>query len=142
MTAEQEHDAANIDAIMKMLQDHETRIAALEGLGQGMVTNQQKPISVKEFVLSKKPNDDTRRTLAIGYFLEKYEKAASFNIRDLEEGFRKGKEKVPLNINDKVNGNIRNGHMMVASEQKDGLTAWTLTNSGERFVESNFQSTK
>ena len=58
-----------------------------------------------------------------------------FNTKDLAEGFRSAKEPPPTNMNDKVNLNIRKGHMMEAKEKKDKSKAWVLTNSGEKFVE-------
>ncbi|MBI3859549.1 MAG: hypothetical protein HY296_04840 [Thaumarchaeota archaeon] len=131
-----------INEILEILKRLEARIATQETRSIAPAAVKQKPYSIKEFVIARNPNNDTKKTLAIGYFLEKYENLPSFNIRDLETGFRNAKEKVPLNMNDKVNGNIRNGHVMEAEELKDGLTAWTLTSTGERFVENNFETSK
>ncbi|MEM2125724.1 MAG: hypothetical protein QXQ53_04935 [Candidatus Methanosuratincola sp.] len=63
----------------------------------------------------------------------------SFNVQDLEKGFRDAKEKVPVNVNDCVNKNIRKGHMMDAEEKKDGIKAWCLTNSGIEFVDNSLK---
>lgn len=118
----------------------EKRVARLEqicGEEEGKLTP-RKRTSLKEFILRGNPKDDVQRTLAIGYFLEKYRGESSFNVKDLEGGFREAKEKVPQNINDKVNLNIRRGYMMKAGGKKDKLTAWTVTNSGERYMENNF----
>lgn len=98
----------------------------------------EKKMSVKEFLLSKKANNDVERTLLIGYFLEKFEEYSSFNSDDLRDGFRNAKIKSPLNINDKVNLNIAHGHMMEVAEKKDSKKAWVLTVSGESCVENNF----
>jgi len=138
LSNESQTDEQTLKQILKTLEELKVRVTALEG-GVTQVAERQKPSSVKEFVISKNPTNDTQKTLAIGYYLEKSEGDVSFNIRDLEGGFRAAKEKVPLNLNDKVNGNIRNGHMMPAAERKDGLSAWTLTNTGERFVENGFK---
>jgi len=135
-------DGPDLKEILKQLRDHESRITALEGKPSLGHLKGKKPPSIKEFILSKNPNDEVQLTLAIAFFKEAYEHLDSFNVRDLEDGFRKAKEQVPLNTNDKVNMNIKNGHLMEASEKKDGLKAWTLTSSGERFVENNFEKTK
>ena len=111
---------------------------ALERLLQAKPDSIKKKISVKEFVLTKNAKDDQRRTLAIGYFLEKYGDSASFNIKDLDKCFREAKLKPPQNMNDKVNKNIVKGYMMEAAEEKDNKKAWVLTNTGEKVVESNF----
>lgn len=125
----------SIENIMRKLEEHESRISALEGAPAKKTQVEGKKLSVKEFLLTKKPTDDVRRTLVIGYYLEHFESMDSFNIRDLADGFRSAKEPPPLNINDKVNSNIDKEYMMKAKEKKDKLKAWFLTNSGEKFVE-------
>lgn len=99
----------------------------------------KKKLSLKEFLLSKNPNDDVKKTLAIGYYLEKLDGLSPFNINDLEGAFERAKEKKPTNMNDKVNMNIRNGYMEEASEKKDSRKAWYLTNTGEVFVQNDFK---
>ena len=134
-----EPDNSDLAEIASRLKKLEERLDALEGkMPQAAPIG--KKISIKEFILTKNPNDDVQKTLGIAYFKEKLEGVETFNVRDLEDGFRKAKERTPSNINDKVNMNIKNGHLMEASEKKDGLKAWTLTNSGEAFVEANFMT--
>lgn len=124
-----------IKDLMKKLDDHENRISALEGMPAKRTQVEGKKLSLKEFLLTKKPNDDVQRTIVIGYYLEHFESMDSFNTRDLADGFRSAKEPLPSNINDKVNSNIDKEYMMKAKEKKDKLKAWFLTNSGEKFVE-------
>jgi len=125
--------------VKRILENHEERIAKLERLFQVKPEIVEKKISLKEFLLSKNPKGDVQKTLVIGYYLEKYEGLTSFNIKDLEEGFRLAKEKIPKNINDKVIQNINQDYMTEAKEKKDDLKAWNLTNLGERFVENGFK---
>jgi hypothetical protein len=126
--------------IKKILKNHERRISALEKKAslttRPLIT---KRLSVKEFILSKNPKNDVDKTLTIGYFFEKYEKMNSFNAKDLNQGFCAAREKVPPNVNDKVNLNIKKGMMMEAGKKKDNLTAWVLTNKGEKFVKNDFK---
>lgn len=134
--------------IQKQLEDLEKRVATLEEtIGNTKTKNlggqpQRKRLSIREFLISKKPSNDVRKTLAIGYYLEKYDNFSTFNIDDLQVGFENAKEKKPLNINDKVNLNIQKGHMAIASEKKDNKKAWYVTNSGEQFVKNNFDLQK
>ena len=107
----------------------------MEGMPAKKMQAEGKKLSIKEFLLTKKPTDDVQRTLVIGYYLEHFESMDRFNARDLADGFRSAKEPPPTNINDKVNLNIRKGYMMEAKEKKDKFKAWVLTNSGEKFVE-------
>src|SRR3990172_10716967 len=95
-----------LDEIKKSLDDYGLRISELEKLIKSKpVVVQDKKLSLKEFILSKNPKGEVEMTLAIGYYLEKYEGVSSFNVKDLENGFAAAKEKTPLNINDKVNLN-------------------------------------
>lgn len=129
----------DIEKIKETLKEHEARLAKLEGLFSSKPETIKKQISVKEFLLSKKPKGDVQKTLVIGYFLEKYRGAESFNVKDIETAFRESKEKVPTNINDKINKNIQAGYMTEAKEKKDNKSAWYLTNSGEGFVENDLK---
>jgi hypothetical protein len=124
--------------IINRLDDHEVRIAKLEKSGRTTTeTVGAKKQSVKEFIISKKPGDDVQKTLVIGYFLENNEGMESFNVKDIETTFRKAKEQVPKNLNDKVYKNIQKGYMMDAEEKKNDKKAWVLTSSGEQFVEND-----
>lgn len=128
-----------IAKIKKILEEHEERILKLEKLFQTKPEIIKKKVSIKEFILQKRPKSDVQKALAISYFLEKYEGLASFNVKDLEKGFRDAREKVPSNVADKILKNIAKGHMMKTGEEKDGFTAYVLTNSGEKFVDNRFK---
>ena len=125
--------------IRKKLEEHEERISNLENVSQKKPETVKKKISIKEFILSKKPKNDVQKTLAIGYFLENYENISSFNAKDLKSGFKAAREKVPKNIGDKVQLNIKKAHMMEFKEKKDNLKSWILTDSGEKYIESDFK---
>ena len=127
---------------MKTLEEHEERISRLEKLFQTKPKDIKKKLSIREFILSKNPKSEMQKTLAIACYLEKYENFASFNVKDLENGFRRAKEKIPRNINYEVIRNIQKGYMMEAKEKKDKKKAWYLTNSGEKHVENNFEQEK
>jgi len=125
----------------RILDDHEKRIREIESRFSRVESPvREKALSIKEFILTKKPEDDVQRTLVIGYFLEKHKKLASFNVDDLREGFRTAKEPAPGNLNDKVLRNVKNAHMMEAEQKKDSKKAWVLTSSGERLVENGLKT--
>jgi hypothetical protein len=134
------YDANSIEIILEKLDNFEKRIKSLEGLvlskpGE-LTVKKQKELSLKEFILLKKPSEDVEKTLIIGYFLEKYKSMNSFNSRELLTAYESAKEKKPLNINDKVNMCIKRGFMSQAKEKKDNLKAWYITNAGEQYVEN------
>lgn len=91
---------------------------------------------------SKKPETELQKTLVIAYYIEKYENLNSLNVKDLESGFRRAKEKLPGNINYEVIRNIQKGYMMEAEEKKDNRKAWYITNTGVEYVENNFKKEK
>jgi hypothetical protein len=131
-----------IEGMKKELEDHKKRIAKLENLLVSRPATVEKKLSIKEFVLSRNPTNDIQKTLAIGYYLEKYEGLPSFNVKDLEKGFHDAKESAPENVNYKVIVNIQKGYLMESKEKRDNLKSWNLTNSGEKFVENNFRKEK
>ena len=57
----------------KKLEEHEERISKLEKLLQTKKEVMKKRLSIKEFILQKKPRNDVQRALAISYYLENYE---------------------------------------------------------------------
>lgn len=124
-----------IDSLTQRVSDLEKIVKV--ALSNPLPVKEAKKISLKEFLLTKNLTDDVKKTLAIGYFLDKYEGQASLNTDDLSDAFEKAKEKKPKNINDKVNMNIKNGHMAEASEKKNSKKAWYITTSGEKFVEEH-----
>ncbi|MBI5654391.1 hypothetical protein HZC53_01925 [Candidatus Uhrbacteria bacterium] len=97
--------------------------------------SETKKISIKEFIMTKKLDDDVKRTLAIAYFIENIENIKPFNADDLKKAFRSAKMQTPTNINDKINMNIRAGRIMEVDEKKESKKAWELTATGESFVE-------
>jgi len=131
----------DLHEIIDRLSSLETRVSAFERLSQGKPSQSKsgKKISIKEFLFAKNPQNDVQKTLTIAYFLENHTDLTSFNVEDLTHSFRAAKEPVPLNVSDKINMNIRKGHIMEAGEKKSGKKAFTLTNSGETFVERNFK---
>lgn len=136
----------DIKSIGKKVLDLEKRISALEILVGGEKSNTGaspvKKLSVKEFILLKKPSGDVQKSLAIAYYLEKNEDMRSFNVEDLAHYFQLAKEPTPENLNDKINMNIKKGHVMEAKEKKENKKAWVITNTGEQFVDNNFKETK
>jgi hypothetical protein len=133
----------DIQKLNEKISSLEKRILVLEGNSNPALTKSvsDKKLSVREFVITKNPTDDVEKTLAIASYLEKYEGLSSFNTKDLERGFQLAKEATPTNINDKINKNIRKGHIAEAGEKKDNKKAWIVTNSGEKFLNGGFDST-
>lgn len=131
-----------VSSLEQRVADLETQLSASSAAGGQDSNTNGKKLSIKEFVLEKKPKGDVQKTLVISHYLEKYENMTSVNVDDLAKYFRLSKEPVPGNLNDKINMNIRKGHMTEAEEKKDNKKAWVVTNTGEQFVENGFQDSK
>ncbi|MFA5199360.1 MAG: hypothetical protein WC442_00415 [Candidatus Omnitrophota bacterium] len=131
-----------IEELVKRVEALERKIEALGNTTSlGHIGNSEKPkkTTLREFLNLRKPANDVMKTLGIVYFLEKFEGIESVNREDLETAFEKAKERRPLNINDKIYMNIKNGHIAEHSVKKNNLKSWYITGSGETFVESNFK---
>ena len=130
--------------IKERLGKMEERLAKLEGPDQKELKTFKKGISINEFMGSQKLSGDVQRTLAAGYYLEKYEGLSSFNAKDLADAYRR--LKIPksqnINFNYKVIRNIQQGYMTETKQKKDKQKAWALTDSGEKYVENGFQKEK
>lgn len=118
----------------------EERIKKLEAVlssnaGEAIAISKKKKSSAKEFLMTKKLKTETKKVLALGYFLEYMEGMTSFNINDLEIAFRSAKEKLPKNMNDAVNKNIARGFLMEVADKKEAKKAWCLTATGEKYIE-------
>lgn len=125
------------DDFQKTLDDHEQRILQLEALfKKNPETSVKKELSPKEFMLMIEPKGEPQKTLCVAFYLEKYRSVMPLNVKDLELGFREAKETVPANINYLAISNIRQGYLMEAKGKKDGFKSWSLTASGEKFIES------
>jgi hypothetical protein len=126
--------------LKRAIQDHERRISELETtLGQKKKQQPPKTTSVKEFILEKRPLNDLNKTLTIAYYAEKHRQTSPFTIKDLQQLFRDAREPLPTNLSDAVNKNIAKGYIMEAEDKKDGHKSWTLTSTGERFVENGLK---
>ncbi len=122
------------------LDDLERRLKKLEdAIGQAdrpaTIRNPERKLSIGEFLATRKLEDDVKRTLAIAYFLDYFEKVNSFNTDDIKKGFRMARLPIPANVNDKINMSIKNGHLAEEREKKASKKAWYVTNTGATFVE-------
>jgi len=116
----------------------ENKIATIENiLIQNPEKKKIKSKSLSEFFIEKKPSGDIQKTLTIGYYLENYKNNDSFNVKDLEKGFKDAREKAPKNINLNIFMNAKKGYF-IELEKKNGMKAYSLSNSGADFIEGGF----
>lgn len=135
----------NLIEIENLLKKYEERISILEAkiLNPRQSTPKEivKELSIKEFVLEKKPDGMYQMGLAIAYYFEKYKNFPFITREDLAEGFKQAREPLPKNLSAVIYKNAERGYFMDANEKKNNKNAWMLTNSGEKLVEDGFQKT-
>lgn len=101
-----------------------------------------KSMSIKEYIIEKQPKDDVQRTLVIAAYLEAFKDVANFTAEDLKQYFKEARLKPPINVNDKINLNIKKGWLMDAGKNDQGRKIWNLTISGEDKIKSDFREDK
>ena len=102
-------------------------------------TKKQSP---KEFLLTVAPKSVVDKTLVLAYYYEVVTGQGAFTTADLEAMFRGAKEKLPTNLGDMVNKNVKKGYIMEESTKKGDKKAWVLTATGEKYAEGNFVEEK
>jgi hypothetical protein len=122
--------ADELDYLKRKIEALESRVSQLEQLPvpvQNIIL--EKKLSLREFIISKKPASEIRVGLLIVYFLEKYEGKQSFTVKDIAEGFRLAKESKPTNLSDVIQKNAKKGYFDEVGRDR-GVKSWVLTNSG------------
>lgn len=129
-----------MDTNEQKIEKLEKRVASLEAIcasGTQVANPNSKGISnISVFLSKKKLDDDVKRTLAIAYWLEYFEKKESFNAGDIGKLFRSARYTIPKNINDKINMNVKNRHFAALKNKKEGKKAWYITDMGSNLVEN------
>lgn len=97
---------------------------------------QVKGMSVKEFLLSKKPKSHIEKTLCFGFFEEVHNNKKYWTSKDIAENFREAREPLPKNISDQISKCRIKGWVM---EHGRG---YRLTNTGEANVKEGFSKGK
>jgi hypothetical protein len=99
------------------------------------------PTSLPEFLSQKgSPSQDTDLVTVFGYWLYHKKDMKSFNRNDLLSCYSDARISQPSNINQTINHLQGNGYLVRLEKEKDTLTAWTITPSGEKYVEQMKQS--
>ncbi len=133
--------------ITSRLDTIDARLSAIEELLQrdtgeptdrsDVARHQQRPLSITEYVLEKKPTDDNQRALVLADYLETQKGQDGFTSDELRQAFVDSRLRVPSNVSDKIGKSVQKGHLMPYGE-REGKKAWRLTMTGQRVVEEGF----
>jgi hypothetical protein len=107
--------------------------AVLDGTSMG------KSVSIREFIQQLDLKKHTDITLAFGFYLEKYQGVSEFSAADVNNCYYEAKLEAS-NTSQMFILNIKRGYLMASKKnnEKKG-NRYTLTGSGEKFIESNLQ---
>ena len=104
------------------------------------VAPRSKALSIREFVQRLGFKKHTDITLAFGYYLEQQGAAVEFTPADINNCYYEAKID-SSNTSQMIIQNIRRGFMMQAKNKSGkGRKRYTLTNSGERYIEAKLSN--
>jgi predicted transcriptional regulator len=105
------------------------------GLAREEPAQREKPLSPGEFVRQIGFKKHTDLVLGFAYYLDKYSGVTEFTAADINNLYYEAKLE-SSNTSQMIINNIRRGYMMEAKTQEPkGKKVYTLTRSGEEFVE-------
>jgi hypothetical protein len=100
-----------------------------------------KTMSIREFIQQLELKKHTDITLAFGYYLERYAGASQFTPADINNCYYEAKME-SSNTSQMIVRNIKRGYMMPSKKKGEtGKSYYTITNTGEKFVESKLPKT-
>lgn len=99
-----------------------------------------KPSSPREFIDRYGVKRHVDIVLGFGYFLERFRNLKSFTGADINTCYYEAKVE-PSNTSQMIINNIKKGYIM-QSKKPGARTNYTLTRTGEEFVQAEFKSTK
>ena len=98
-----------------------------------------KSLSIREFIQQLDLKKHTDVTLAFGFYLERHQGLAEFTPADINNCYYEAKLEAS-NTSQMIIQNIKRGYLMPSKKKGEkGKNRYTLTSSGEKFVESKLQ---
>lgn len=107
-----------------------------------VVAEAGKKMSLSEFIKIKNPKSHGDKILVFGYFLEKTKEYPLFTLNDIETCYKEARLPKTKNFRPYITRLIRDGYLVDAEEKKDNKKAWTLTDSGLKYVETLTQESE
>jgi hypothetical protein len=103
----------------------------------GVLDAQQ--IQMSEFLARANIKIDTDRLVAILYH-HFYNGQASSTRTEILQAYSNARIKQPTNLSDVITRCIKKGHIILATEQKEGKKTWQITQTGEKYIEKKLVS--
>ncbi|HVC58023.1 MAG TPA: hypothetical protein VND15_00935 [Candidatus Acidoferrales bacterium] len=126
--------------IIKIVNDHEKRIKALEGKreDEGHEVKGARAKSINEFLLETKASGNVEKVVVFGNYLEQHRSMECFARSDIEAICRDSREPVSSNISSDLARAIKKGWIMLHNQKKGGNETYRITSKGEEVIKNNF----
>lgn len=99
-------------------------------------------IQINELLASKSLKSHMDKVEAIAWHFLRQGSEDSVTRKDIFDAYGKARAQKPQNLTDVTNSSVRRGHLIDAPEKKDGQKAWSITPTGERYIEERLQLTQ
>ena len=94
---------------------------------------------IREFVESLDPSSHTEQALYVAYYLETYRGKETFDVGDIEEGYRESRMKPAGNMSD-VLGRMEDRGWLLRDGTNGQIQLWRLTGGALQTVEEGVDS--
>lgn len=99
-------------------------------------------MQINELLASKNLKSHMDKVEAIAWYFLWQGSDDSVTRKDILDAYGKARMQKPQNLPDVINYSVRRGHLVDALEKKDGQKAWSITPTGERYIEERVQLTQ
>lgn len=99
-------------------------------------------MQVNELLASRSLKSHMDKVEAIAWHFLRQSGEDSVTRKDILDAYSKARMQKPKNLTDVINLSVRRGHLTDAPEKKDGQKAWSITPTGERYIEERLQLTQ
>jgi len=130
-----------LNKILEVLEELNKRVSNIEKnlvikpqLNSEIIQKQIRGESFMEFFKKYHPEKETDKTLVIMHFLETSKNVINITSKDISEGFKEVREKIPSNVADKIQMLHKNG-LIMPGENVNNLKGWLITRTGLEFLE-------
>ena len=106
------------------------------------IANQQSlglPANLNEFLASVSPKSHVDRTTAMAFYSFRSGDDTGVTVEEVLDAYGRVRVAKPKNIHDVIAQCVKRGLLIESGSRKEGVKAWVVTPTGERYVQNDFQ---
>jgi len=104
-----------------------------------IVAGGELPGTVSEFLALTEPASHPETAVCVAYYMWRSGDPGGMTLEELLTAYAQRRAKKPRNASDVLARAARKGHLIEASERKNGKKAWVITQAGEAYVDRLLQ---